>query len=224
MGSPKQNLMLRLSYLMFNLLKFYLHNSAMFFKRTVLISRLRTSVTLSPSSMLFLGVVERLNLKALLLTIIFLGVGAVGWTPPSYAGLPAGNAITDGKALLRYALPIENQAVRDLQGDLEDISNQMRANRRWSAVSKDVSKALRVLDKPDEIIKDVPQQRQAQAGTLIAQLKDGVSNLQEVVPTKDKEKILQQRSQLLNIVGELEELMVPHGLADILSCLLYICL
>ena len=75
----------------------------------------------------------------------------MGWTLPSYAGLPAGNAITDGKALLRYALPIDNKAVRDLQGDLEDISNQMRANRRWSAVSKDVSKALRVLDKPAKI-------------------------------------------------------------------------
>lgn len=193
---------------MFKLLKSYLQNSAMFLKIIVLISRLCTSATLSPNPKLTLGTVEKLNLKALLLTIIFLGVGAVGWTPASYAGLPAGNAITDGKALLRYALPIDNQALRDLQGDLEDISNQMRANRRWSAVSKDVSKALRVLDKPDEIVKYVPKERQPQAGTLIAKLKDGVSNLQEVVPTKDKEKILQQRSQLLDIVGELEELMV----------------
>ena len=49
-----------------------------------------------------------IKLKILLLFIIFLGVGAVGTTNPSYAGLPAGNAIIDGKALLRYALPINN--------------------------------------------------------------------------------------------------------------------
>ncbi len=145
---------------------------------------------------------------SLLLVILFLATGTVGWTPPSYAGLPAGNAITDGKALLRYALPIDNQPIRDLQGDLEDISNQMRANRRWSAVSKDVSKALRVLDKPAKILEGVPTERQAQAETLIAKLKDGVSGLQDVVSTRDKGKVLQQRSQLLNVVGELEELMV----------------
>ncbi len=174
MGSPRQKLMLHLSYLMFKLIKSCLHNSVI----------------------------------SLLLVILFLATGTVGWTLPSYAGLPAGNAITDGKALLRYALPIDNQPVRDLQGDLEDISNQMRANRRWSAVSKDVSKALRVLDKPAKILEGVPEQRQAQAETLIAKLKDGVTGLQEIVSTKDKEKVLQERSQLLNVVGELEELMV----------------
>jgi peptidylprolyl isomerase len=184
MGSPRQNLMPHLSYLMFKLLKSCLYNSAMFLKR----------ITQSAN--------------ALLLVILFLAIATVGWTPPSYAGLPAGNAITDGKALLRYALPFDNQAVRNLQADLEDISNQMRANRRWSAVSKDVSKALRVLDQPAEILAGVPKERQAQAEALIAKLKDGVSSLQEVVTTKDKEKILQQRSQLLNIVGDLEDLMV----------------
>lgn len=145
---------------------------------------------------------------SLLLVILFLATGTVGWTLPSYAGLPAGNAITDGKALLRYALPIDNKAVRDLQGDLEDISNQMRANRRWNAVSKDVSKALRVLNKSAKILEGVPEPRQAQAETLIAKLKEGVSGLQDTVSTRDKAKILQERSQLLNFVGELEELMV----------------
>ncbi|MDJ0677883.1 MAG: peptidylprolyl isomerase [Calothrix sp. MO_167.B42] len=145
---------------------------------------------------------------SLLLVILFLATGTLGWTLPSYAGLPAGNAITDGKALLRYALPIDNKPVRDLQGDLEDISNQMRANRRWSAVSKDVSKALRVLDKPAKILESVPEPRQAQAETLIAKLKEGVSGLQDTVSTRDKVKISQERSQLLDIVGELEGLMV----------------
>ena len=111
-----------------------------------------------------------IKLKILLLFIIFLGVGAVGTTNPSYAGLPAGNAIIDGKALLRYALPINNQAVRNLQSDLEDICNQIRSNRPWNAISKDISKALKVLDKPKEIIRDIPQMYNAQAEDVIRKL------------------------------------------------------
>ncbi|MDJ0734799.1 MAG: peptidylprolyl isomerase [Nostocaceae cyanobacterium] len=145
---------------------------------------------------------------ALLLVTLFLGISTIGWTPPSYAGLPAGNAITDGKALLRYALPIDNQPVREVQANLEDISNQLRANRRWSAISKDISKASRVLDKPDQILDSIPKERQPQAQALISQLKDGVNSLKEIAQTKDKEQIAEKRTQLLNVVGELEQLMV----------------
>ena len=81
------------------------------------------------------------SLMAILLVTIFLGISTAGWTPASNAALPSGNAITDGKALLRYALPIDNKPVRQLQASLEDISNQLRANKRWGAISKDLSKA-----------------------------------------------------------------------------------
>lgn len=38
--------------------------------------------------------------------------------------------------------------------------------------------------------------------------KEGVVNLQKVTPTKNKDKILQERSQLLYLIGKLEELMI----------------
>ncbi|CCH66166.1 Peptidyl-prolyl cis-trans isomerase [Richelia intracellularis HH01] len=195
--------MLYLSYLMFKSLKFWLyrlHNINTSLLRDILICWFRP--------VLFLSGTKVVKLKIVLLFIIFLGVGAVGWTNPSYAGLPAGNAITDGKALLRYALPINNQAIRNLQIHLEDISNQIRANRRWNAISKDISKALNILDKPNEIIRDIPQIYNIQAEDLIKELKDGVVNLQKFIPTKNKDKILQERSQLLYLVGKLEELMI----------------
>jgi peptidylprolyl isomerase len=88
------------------------------------------------------------SLKLVLSLTLILGI-TTGWTPPSFAALPAGNAITDGKALLRYALPIDNKPVRELQKSIEDISNQLRANKRWSAVNNDIKKASRVIDKPD---------------------------------------------------------------------------
>jgi len=170
------NLMLHLSYPMFNLFKSWLDNS----------------------------------LKAILLVTIFLGIITAGWTPSSHAALPSGNAITDGKALLRYALPIDNKPVRKLQVSLEDISNQLRANKRWGAVNNDLKQASRILDQPSQILASVPEERQPQAQAWITELKSGITELQEVVKTKQKEPILKGRAKLLNIVSLLEESMVKE--------------
>lgn len=149
------------------------------------------------------------NSLSLLLTLaLLLGVTAFGWTPPSYAALPAGNAITDGKALLRYSLPIDNKPVRELQASLEDISNQLRANKRWNAIARDISKASRIIDAPDKLLVSVPPERQEQAKSLIEQIKQGVVTLQEIAERRDKEEIRTQRAQVLDLVGELEQTMV----------------
>jgi peptidylprolyl isomerase len=150
------------------------------------------------------------SLMATLLVAIFLGISTAGWTPSSNAALPSGNAITDGRALLRYALPINNKPVRQLQASLEDISNQLRANRRWGAISRDLSNASRVLDKPSQILASVAAERQPQAEAWIAELKSGVNALQELVKVKDKEKIREERAKLLDIVSLLEEAMVKE--------------
>ncbi|MDB9489882.1 peptidylprolyl isomerase [Dolichospermum circinale CS-534/05] len=148
------------------------------------------------------------SLKLILLLTIFLGISTAGWTPTSNAGLPAGNAITDGKALLRYALPIDNQPVRKLQASLEDISNQLRANKRWSAVNNDLKQASRILDKPSQILASIPEERQAQAQAWVTELKSGITQLQEIVKTKRKEAVLEGRAKLLDLVSLLEESMV----------------
>ncbi len=148
---------------------------------------------------------------ALLLVTVFLGISIAWWTPSSSAALPAGNAITDGKALLRYALPIDNQPVRELQGSLEDISNQLRANRRWGAISSDLSKASRIVsERADKILKSVPEEQLPQAQTLISDLKADITNLKQATDAKDKEQIWQGRAKALNSVSQLEELMVQE--------------
>lgn len=148
------------------------------------------------------------SLKVILLLTIFLGISTAGWTFTSNAGLPAGNAITDGKALLRYALPIDNQPVRKLQASLEDISNQLRANKRWSAVNNDLKQASRILDKPSQILASIPEERQPQAQAWMTELKSGITQLQEIVKTKRKEAVLEGRAKLLDLVSLLEESMV----------------
>lgn len=150
------------------------------------------------------------SLKTILLITIITSISIIGYTPSSYAALPAGNAITDSRALLRYALPIDNQPVRKLQKSLEDISTELRANRRWGAVSRDLSQASRVLAQPAKILASIPPERQPQATALLDQLKSGISQLEEVVKTKDKDQILEGRAKLLNLVTLLEESMVKE--------------
>jgi peptidylprolyl isomerase len=110
--------------------------------------------------------------------------------------------------LLRCALPIDNKPVRQLQASLEDIAAQLRANRRWGAISRDISKASRILNNPSKILASVPEERQPQAEAWIAELKSGVTSLDEVVKTKDKEKLRSERAKLLKLVTLLEESMV----------------
>lgn len=147
---------------------------------------------------------------AILLVTIFLGISTAAWTPSSSAALPAGNAITDGRSLLRYALPIKNEPVRRLQASLEDIKSQLRGNRRWGAISKDISKAAKVLDQPSKILASVPEERQPQAQAWLEELKSGVNELQEIAKVKDKEKVKSERDRLLNLVSLVEESMVKE--------------
>ncbi|MCS6793351.1 MAG: peptidylprolyl isomerase [Oscillatoriaceae bacterium SKW80] len=151
-------------------------------------------------------------LKISLVAVLLLAL----WIEPSIAAsrqsrLPAGNAITDGRALLRYALPIDNQAVRKLQASIEDIATQLRANRRWSAIKSDISEAEKILNSRfDELLSSVADEKKPQAESLIAQIKQGLLSIKDAVEAKDKNQTWEQRAQLLMLVGQLEALMVKE--------------
>jgi peptidylprolyl isomerase len=122
--------------------------------------------------------------------------------------LPSGNAITDGQAILRYALPIDNKPVRDLQTSLEDISNHLRG-KQWSTISGDVKKAAAVLKtKQADILKSVPDSQQAAAQTLISEIQASVDALAISVEAKDKPQVQSERAQALAKIGTLEASMV----------------
>jgi len=148
------------------------------------------------------------TLIALLLVTVYLGLSFALWTPASNAALPAGNAITDGNALLRYALPIDNQDVQKLQASLEDIAIQLRANRRWGSISSDITAASRIVSDPDKLLRSIPEAKQPQAQNLIDEIKAGISDLRQAAEAKDKEQISLGRTKVLDLVGQLEELMV----------------
>ncbi len=132
----------------------------------------------------------------------------LGWSLPAQA-LPPGNPIVNPEALLRYSLPIDNADARKLQFSLEDITSQLRANRRWGAVVSDVKQAYRILnDRSAQLLASVPDDKKPQAEAIIEKLKTGVEELQTSAEAKNKEQTRSQRSDLLTLVSRLEELMV----------------
>jgi peptidylprolyl isomerase len=138
---------------------------------------------------------------AMLLLVMSVGISAAGL-------LPSGNAITDGQSILRYALPIENKPVRELQDSLEDIANHMRG-KQWNSISNDVKKAAKVLkSKQADILKDIPAAKQAQALALIGEIQTGIDTLTVATAAKDKPKVQAERTNTLAKIGTLEAAMV----------------
>lgn len=145
------------------------------------------------------------GILALLLVTLSVGLCAAGMRE---SRLPQGNAITDGKALLRYSLPIDNQEVRDLQESLEDISEQLR-RKRWGTINGDIKKAARIVgDRQSDLLASVQDDQKPQAEALINQISESLDSLKAAVETKSRSDISEQNSNVLNLVGELEEYMV----------------
>ena len=154
------------------------------------------------------------SVLALLLVTLSLGLSGAWWSgndkPARESRLPVGNAITDGKALLRYALPIENQPVREIQVSLENIATELRG-KRWSPISREITKAAVILsDRRDQLLADIPDDKKPQAEALISQINEGIASIREAVEAQDKEGVLLGRRKILDQVGEIEELMVKE--------------
>jgi peptidylprolyl isomerase len=156
------------------------------------------------------GILEQVSQKAvtLVFTMVIIIAGVGGWQPSAAAVLAQGDAVTDPQAILRYALPIENDSVRKLQASLEGISSKLRA-KRWKNISRNISDASFILSsRQEQLLATVPDERKSQATALIDQLTTGTAELQAIVDTKDREATYLKRQELLNLVTDLEELMV----------------
>jgi peptidylprolyl isomerase len=148
------------------------------------------------------------RITTFVLAVMMMVIGLVGWQPQASAILAQGDAITDPQAILRYALPIDNDSVRKLQKSLEEISSKLRA-KRWKNIDRNITDASFVLSaRRGQLLASIPDERKAQAEELIDQLTTGTAELKEIVSTKDREATYIKRQELLNLVTKLEELMV----------------
>ena len=151
---------------------------------------------------------EKINL--VLLAVVVISSIALGFSQSAIAGLAQGDAITDPKAILRYALPIDNQAVRKMQGSLEDLSRQLRV-KMWGKINKDIKDAnFQLTVRREQILAGVPEDLQPRAEELLNQLKAGVEELKGFAEEKDREALYIRRRELLDLVTELEEMMVTE--------------
>ncbi|VEP12625.1 putative Peptidylprolyl isomerase [Hyella patelloides LEGE 07179] len=148
------------------------------------------------------------KIKLVLLTLMVVGSITFGSSHSAIAVLAQGDAITDPKAILRYALPIENQAVRKMQGSLEDLSRQLRV-KMWGKINKDIKDASFQLNvRRNQILAGVPEDSQPHAEELLNDLKAGVEEMKEFTKNRDREALYIKRRELLDLVTELEESMV----------------
>jgi peptidylprolyl isomerase len=145
---------------------------------------------------------------ALGLASLTLIAGVLLQTALPAAALPPGNAITDGQALLRYALPLDNAEIRDVQKQLEAIADGLRA-KRWSAIHGNLQQVAKILNlRSDKILAAVPEASRTQAEGLLNQMKQVLPEADAAVEAKDKTALQTVRSTLLSQVGQIESLMV----------------
>jgi peptidylprolyl isomerase len=137
-------------------------------------------------------------------------VQAAPLTSTLIAYLPPGNAITDGKALLRYSLPIDNEEIRTVQEDLEGLSEWLRS-KRWGPIKRDVKKLNRFLGRKREaILADVPAASQAVASEYLDDIRAGLDPIMEAANNRDREVVWNTRGELLEKVGAIEDMMVTE--------------
>ena len=149
-------------------------------------------------------------IRALSLIVIIISSIFVLGQNPAMAFLAQGNAITDPNAILRYSLPIDNDTIRKLQEDLEDISEQLRS-KRWSTINRDLKDANSILKyKSSKILDSIPQQLHPQSEILLDQIAEGIEVINDLVEVQDRDSIYPKREETLSYIGELEELMVTE--------------
>ena len=127
---------------------------------------------------------------------------------PAQAGLPPGNAIKDPEALLRLALPFSNDAIRNIQIELEDVVSQARG-RRWSGVKADVTKAAAKFKRSqDDILESVVESKRDGAAQLAESVISNLDALKVAAEEQDLTGVKALSQSVLGDIGQIEAAMV----------------
>ncbi|MEM1240266.1 MAG: peptidylprolyl isomerase [Cyanobacteria bacterium P01_H01_bin.26] len=124
------------------------------------------------------------------------------------AYLPPGDAITDPRALLRYALPIDSPEIRKVQDQLEGLNYALRT-KQWGRAKREINRSAKLLNrKRSAILETIPEGRRSEAEPLFEQANIQLEAMQMAGQTKDLEALWTGRRQVLGTLGDLEYLMV----------------
>lgn len=127
------------------------------------------------------------------------------------SALISGPPIKDANALLRYALPIDNKAIKEVQKSLEDITEEMKVpgEKALGPVGQSVRQAARVFNQNKaQILADIAESKKQEAGELITALNEGLQDCLKELEAKDRSVVFPKQKELLRILGDIEEAMV----------------
>ena len=133
------------------------------------------------------------------------------FAPQAQAGMLSADPVKNAKALLRYALPINNKPIRAIQKDLEQISEDIRIPGKQSLgnVSKRVRAASAVLERDSKtIVADFAPDRAAGGKEALEKLRVGLSEFKTILDNQDKQEVPTKQQELLSYVGTMQEAMV----------------
>ncbi|XP_024974115.1 peptidyl-prolyl cis-trans isomerase CYP38, chloroplastic [Cynara cardunculus var. scolymus] len=134
------------------------------------------------------------------------------------AVLISGPPIKDPGALLRYALPIDNKAIREVQKPLEDITESLKVAgvKAIDSTERNLKQASRSLKQgKNMIIAGLAESKKDHAIELLGKLEVGMEELQKITEDRKREAIAPKQKELLQYVGGVEEDMVDGFPYDI---------
>lgn len=119
--------------------------------------------------------------------------------------------VKNARALLRYALPINNKYVRQMQRELEGISESLRipGNKSLGPVAKAFRKSESILgNNKQALIADFADDKKDDGLKAIANLEEALKACDKVVEVQDKQGIPSVQQNALTYVGQIEEAMM----------------
>jgi len=120
----------------------------------------------------------------------------------------SGDVNKDAESVLRWALPIDNKPVRELQSSLEAITSSLRGL-KWGKVEGDARKAVGVSkNQREKILAGVPADKKAYAEQQLDIVAEGLPMLNSAIAERSAEKVVAMQRSLLRNVGHVEESMV----------------
>ncbi|KAJ6800562.1 peptidyl-prolyl cis-trans isomerase CYP38, chloroplastic [Iris pallida] len=139
---------------------------------------------------------------------------------PDLSVLISGPPIKDPGALLRYALPIDNKAIREVQKPLEDVTDALKISgvKALDLVERNLRQASRALSQGKTmILSSVAESKKGHGQELLDKLAVGMEELQRIVEERNRDAVAPKQKELLQYVGGIEEDMVdgfPYEVPD----------
>ncbi|XP_058752131.1 peptidyl-prolyl cis-trans isomerase CYP38, chloroplastic-like [Vicia villosa] len=148
------------------------------------------------------------------------GVPTLGWTNDAQAAnsaisdlsvLISGPPIKDPGALLRYALPIDNKAIREVQKPLEDITESLKISgvKALDSVERNLRQASRALKQGKTlIVSGLAESKKEHGIELLDKLEAGIDEFELILQDRNRSSVGPKQKELLQYVGGIEEDMV----------------